>query len=85
MSPAMSCQRFFWRCPIGSFENFGALISALKSLGTLSVLKKDSHNVEICEEAITRTLYGLMLTGILLKPHSDWTQPYPNGLAADAD
>jgi hypothetical protein len=40
----------------------------LKSLGTPGVLKMHSHNVDICEEAITRTLYRLSLAGALLNP-----------------
>lgn len=66
MSLAISCHRFFCRCPIGSSENFGALISAVKSLGTLGVLKMDSHNVDICEEAIMRTLKRRKLAVVLL-------------------
>jgi hypothetical protein len=47
MSPAIKCHRFFWRCPIGSSENFGALMSAWKSLGRLAVLKVGSQNNDV--------------------------------------
>lgn len=66
MSSAMSCHRFFWWYPIGSSENFGALISALKSLDTLVVFKVDSQNSDVCAEAIMRTLNGLLLVGLPL-------------------
>jgi len=64
MSSASSRHRFFWRCPTGSFENFGALIRVLKSARASGVFKAGSQNSDICTEVIMRISNGLLLAGL---------------------
>lgn len=65
MSSASSRHRFFWCCPSGSSENFGALIRVLKSARASGVFKADSQNSDVCAEVIMRTLNGLLLAGFM--------------------
>lgn len=64
MSSASSRHRFFWCCPIGSSENFGALIKVVKSARASGVFKAGSRNSDICTEVIMRTFNGLLLAGL---------------------
>lgn len=64
MFTASSSHRFFWCCPTGSSENFGALIRVLKSARASGVFKADSQNSYVYAEVIMRTLNGLLLAGL---------------------
>lgn len=66
MSSAMSSHRFIWRRPIASPENFGALISVLKSLGAVVVFKVGSQTSDACAEATMRAINRLLLVGLPL-------------------